>query len=671
MSSMRSFRKGLELLVVYIVLIIGIFVIQFRTDLNIIEKIGNLQITLTKLENSEDPSLLQNKIQVNYNGLNFHSDNQNSAKILMKDSMNVKDVELVSYSKPSDTKIVFNFTDNVVLNFEVTSDAEEASLSVAVELPDEISAFYIPYGLSYNLKVQKEEENRVILENKKFKWALTANKLTDGKVCLTNKDSIAHLAIYDDTKKFTIDMIAELAMANEETFNSNVTKLTNNMVSLFKTALKDGTYTEQEIASYIAARSAAGKYNEAIEEIPSSFKKGNKRTYLTTPFFNNLSDMNATLESEMKTNAKKVSDAAGSDNLDIFTTPNLASMLCIHENFDEATAILTRAAEAELEEAPISIITGIIQTYVELVSYESKYAEILEPALEKCFVKLELSSAIEDGKVVISDNGQFISVIQGVHTGIAVLRYGETISNPTYSKIGYEIINTYLQDASLDLKTISALYPLLSYNNWYYPHVKVINPDQKDFTWAWTCAKDITSSRDEKDNLTLVIDFPLEYTHYVIVKGITKFSSIYIYDVAFRTDPKFENYNSSGYVYRESSYTLLLKSRQKSQLETVRLVYNGLPSRKSAVKTSAKTTETKPAPKIAEKKYSVVLEAGSSSKKKAIIAELQAIRSDLSSREINKLYASAPTTIADNLTKKDADALVDRLTAAGATASRK
>ena len=43
--------------------------------------------------------------------------------------------------------------------------------------------------------------------------------------------------------------------------------------------------------------------------------------------------------------------------------------------------------------------------------------------------------------------------------------------------------------------------------------------------------------------------------------------------MAFRTDPRFETYNSSGYVYKKSSETLLLKSRHKSQVEKVRLVY--------------------------------------------------------------------------------------------------
>ena len=62
-------------------------------------------------------------------------------------------------------------------------------------------------------------------------------------------------------------------------------------------------------------------------------------------------------------------------------------------------------------------------------------------------------------------------------------------------------------------------------------------------------------------------------THYVILKGIKKFTSIYIYDIAFRTDSRFESYNSSGYIYKPESMTLLLKSRHKEDVEDVRFDY--------------------------------------------------------------------------------------------------
>mgnify|MGYP006388355711 CR=1 FL=1 len=52
--NIKRLKKALGLLVVDTLIIIGIFILQFRTDSNIIEKIGNLQITLAQAESALD-----------------------------------------------------------------------------------------------------------------------------------------------------------------------------------------------------------------------------------------------------------------------------------------------------------------------------------------------------------------------------------------------------------------------------------------------------------------------------------------------------------------------------------------------------------------------------------------------------------------------------------------
>ena len=68
------------------------------------------------------------------------------------------------------------------------------------------------------------------------------------------------------------------------------------------------------------------------------------------------------------------------------------------------------------------------------------------------------------------------------------------------------------------------------------------------------------------------------------LKGIPAFQQIFIYDMAFRTDPRFETYNSSGYVYKSDSQTLLLKSRHKSENENIRMSYTPVPKPEPAPK---------------------------------------------------------------------------------------
>ena len=163
---------------------------------------------------------------------------------------------------------------------------------------------------------------------------------------------------------------------------------------------------------------------------------------------------------------------------------------------------------------------------------------------------------------------------------------------------GHAIVNSYLSEStSFDLRTLCNLYPIVAYDNPYYPHLEKVRESGNELIWAWTCAKSIECKRDAGE-INFTIDFPEGDTHYVIIKGVPQFSSIYIYDMAFRTDPRFETYNSSGYIFKKSTDTLLLKSRHKKRLETVRLIYNTpVPAAETAAPAPAATeTSSVPAP---------------------------------------------------------------------------
>ena len=77
--SIRVLRKALGLLIVDLIIIIGIFVLQFRTVSSIIQKIGNLQVTLEENSEESEKTSLKNYLRISYNGFNVFFDDQNTA----------------------------------------------------------------------------------------------------------------------------------------------------------------------------------------------------------------------------------------------------------------------------------------------------------------------------------------------------------------------------------------------------------------------------------------------------------------------------------------------------------------------------------------------------------------------------------------------------------------
>lgn len=574
--SIRILKKAVTLLIVDIVIIIGIFVLQFRTDSSIIEKIGNLQFTFQKSEDENKVTTIKNKLNISYNGINFFCDDQHPA-VALSDKSETYPIEFTGWEKVDDLSYKLSFSDNIKITFELASQDPYASLAIIADLPSKVQTFAIPYNYSSNMKTKKDDGNRVILDGRKNSWEVSAHSLSSGYFAVSSRDYVATYAVYDETQKFTFDAIAELDIANASVFNQNLATFKNNLITAYKNNNNEANITEQIAVSYVAVQADNGNYSSAIDEIPASVKKNKQRTYLSAPYFNTLEEMNVILEKAIKDNERKITDASNANSMEIFTTHNIANFMCIHSNPEIVKKLLQSAVYVDSSSLTIAQATGIINVFVDLSASNAELAKCLVPAIDNCIERITEACSYEGNILTISENDTFLSVIQAVETGVALLRYGKLTSDSLLQKAGYVLINSYItESSSFDLRTLSNLYPIIAFDNWYYPHFQKVYADNSNFIWAWTSAKNITRNKDADGSITYTIDFPENLTHYVILKGIPQFATIYIYNMAFRTDPRFETYNSSGYVYKQSTQTLLLKSRHKSQLENVRFEYSGV-----------------------------------------------------------------------------------------------
>ena len=582
----RILKKALGLLIVDIVIIIGIFVLQFRTDSTIIKKIGNLQITLEALDQQEGVITYKNKARISYNGINFFFDEQNPASVKKDGTDSV--VELKSVVQTEELSITLNFSENVKVTYELASADPSSSLAILTDLPDGISDFSMPYSYSSNMSVQKVEKDSIVFGGKRNAWELSGHSVRAGYFDFTPRNYLATYSIYDANQKFTFDDIVNEPIANAAEFNKTVAQLKRNLISTFEANNVETNITEQVAVSYVAAQAETGNFTRAVEMVPDSIKKSRQRTYLSAPYFNTLEDMNVNLEKAMKDYERRIADSADKGSFDLFTVHKIADFIYLNQQQSFVTKLLNKAASADPETLTIAQISGMLQVYADLMQLSPSYAALLEPVLEPGIERITDACKFEGNILTISENDTFLSVNQAVETGIALLRYGKATDNETYEKAGYAIVNSYLSESSsFDLRTLSNLYPVVAFDNPFYPHFEKIDEKDDKVVWAWTCAKSIKLARSvEEYNFT--IDFPEGDTHYVILKGIPVFNLIYIYDMSFRTDPRFETYNSSGYVYKRPSETLLLKSRHKTEYEKVRLVYQ-----------EAKP-EPAPAPKVEE-----------------------------------------------------------------------
>ena len=372
-------------------------------------------------------------------------------------------------------------------------------------------------------------------------------------------------------------MAETLPQASHELFLQTVAQFKANFIYQASQSI-NSSMSEQLAVAYVAAMAENGKYQEAIDEIPSSVKTSSKRTYLSAPYFNSLTTLNRSLEVQLESRRSMFTHAVQQNSLDIFMEKNLAELLCVFEAEPQAMQVATMPSNMENFTPTVNQAAGIINTYGKLLKYNPILAAPLEKVIPLCLEKIASSVTVENESVTISEDKTELSFEDAVKVGMSLVQFGTVIEEPTYVATGYLITNVYMgQQQSISLATMVNLYPIIAMENTYYPHIKVISTSKDSGTgkpiWAWTVAEDITLSQDTQGKTTFSISFPVGQTHHLIINGIPPFNYVQIYGVAYRTDPRFETYDASGYVYLPAAETFLLKSKHEDYIEDIVLYH--------------------------------------------------------------------------------------------------
>jgi hypothetical protein len=90
--------------------------------------------------------------------------------------------------------------------------------------------------------------------------------------------------------------------------------------------------------------------------------------------------------------------------------------------------------------------------------------------------------------------------------------------------------------------------------------------------WAWTAASNVSAL--QRPGITdIEVTFPAGETHYMMIRGVRPFTTLQLYGINYPSDPQFERYDSSGWVYSSQEQTLLLKMKHRSAVERIRIFY--------------------------------------------------------------------------------------------------
>ena len=599
-------RKFLGLTVLYSVIILGIFLLQFRSETALSQSFAGLRLQLVETQSDSQQRLLKNTFQATYKGLNIFADDQSPVTITKADDT-VQPVSLYSWKEIDASNFTLYFDQAIALHFSIKTDDTGDFLSIEAELPEDTKNIAISYKPTSGYLVTEQNTRRLIISSKQQQYEVSAAEITSSHLVLSDMEQFATYNTFDPLYGFEFSMVNALPLSAETTFVETISKFKTDFIQLASQSLSEIS-TEQMVVAYVAAMAENRQYREAINKIPSSLKTGSRRTFLSAPYFNSLTAMNPSLQRHMENRRSMIDYAIQQKSLDIFTIQDLAQVLCTMEGNGLVEELLAMPASLADFNPSVAQAAGILDTYTQLVALNRNLSVGLQPILNNCLEIIAAACMLENNIIRLEENDAALPILDSISVGMSLISYGQLTGNIDYRATGNLIVNSYITpEVSSNLHIMTELYPIVVPNNPYYPHIQIIADASMSGNntpvWAWTVARDTSYVRDSEGNATITLDFPSGQTHHAIINGIRPFRRIDIYDISFRTDPKFESYNSSGYVFDAETQTLLLKSLHKVQREAIKFYYAASPTEPEAPESQAPattTTTTQTSPPAAE-----------------------------------------------------------------------
>ncbi len=607
--------KFFFLAALYSAVIIGVFILQFKTETIIARNIGGMELSLSSAKDKDNNDVLKNRFRIEYDGLTFSSEANALATAIVSGKEEPEPLVLESWSKDSGNEIKLRFGGGASISFtscksNANVSAEGASsgplLSITAELPENYESIAIPYTISNAYSIElgqgsgqkgKDDAGSLTLQRGDDYFKLSGPTFSTssqtGMMTLARSAPAAFYISFVPVREFQFESVAELPLTDEDSYASTKASLQKVLRSKFQAALDAHiTLTEKSVVAYLADMAHDSKFNVALNSLPSSFKSSSSRTYLSTPFLANVIPLSGGLRRKEASLGTAVKNAVSSKDISFFQLDGLSDWLLIHKMDSGVKDAL--ALPAAMDESQLSLrdACAIIGVYVALDSQDATFADNLGPSIEKCLSVVRNYLTL-DGTVITVGKRQDsrddeetgakaeneMSKIERILLGQTLRSYGDTIGDGAIMETGNLLVNQELQDmASMSLADLSELYPRLITENRFYPHVQVLGYYGKKAVWAWTCAPNIDYKVAANGTTDINIDFTLSYTHYVTFSGIPTFhNKIQIQNLDFHTDKNYEIYNSSGFVYDEQMQAFYLKSRHKSKLELIRLFCDPAP----------------------------------------------------------------------------------------------
>ncbi|MDR2176774.1 MAG: hypothetical protein LBP20_01885 [Treponema sp.] len=355
---------------------------------------------------------------------------------------------------------------------------------------------------------------------------------------------------------------------------------------------------EDMVIAYGGEALLRGVFKEALTSASRVFTSGSRQAYESSVYMGGMNTAYQGLVDAETEQLARIMDSLARTSPDLFTDDNVFEFLRVRgqeELLNRGITLMRGMNSPALAQLP-----GLLEAQVDLLTYRpqalggffasiaARQQDILSAALRYIVPGERYHNGL-----VLAFGEDKADVELNLRLGKALTDWGEATGQEPWAAIGRSLVLSVLSLEGGEGKVVSALimnsgeifpdesrayistarlYRLLKIGG-YRPKLIALGPEGSGL-WAWTASPDIRLTQEDQV-LDIAVEFPAGESHYILIRGISPFYRLQFYETDWRSDPNFERYDSSGWVYHSQERILALKVKHRTAVEHVK-IYLGL-----------------------------------------------------------------------------------------------
>ncbi|MDR0322151.1 MAG: hypothetical protein LBI28_11655 [Treponema sp.] len=559
----------LGLIVLYFVIFCVLVVLQFSNKGNFSLSAGAMTIRghylkqLTEQEDLQSAEKITGGVKVYYGGLEFDL-GENRGKGLML-AVNGENTPVNPESMIlTETTARFFLPGGTVLTFNSFDSAGGRELQINAEFAGNASEVTIPIKPRRSSLVRDSGQLGIMYSGSRYVFSSLGQELENGCLILSVDNTFVSYRSRGKQRAFDpADYMLTRAQNYESIIrnwqDSSYVQWSQNASSL---------QNDDDVAAYLAQALQRGNYMAAVGAIPPGFINSSRQTYKSSAFAGGMTSAYTTFSVAENEKMYRVTNLIRERSLNILREEHILDFLFTRSNVALANEVIAIINNASPEMLVSDYCPGLLEVFYDIRRWRPDASNPIEHLTDQMLVLISESLNLDaEDEAVYASSSDGVSFEYTLRLGKALVYWADTVGNTEWSQIGRSLVLSAIENGPA-----GRLHNILNPTNNYPRALWITDSGQ----WAWTVSQSIRASY-VGENLNFAITFPLNMTHYIIFNGIRPFLRIQIHGLDWRSDSQFERYDSSGWVYYPEEQILVLKLRQRSTTENIRIIYREEP----------------------------------------------------------------------------------------------